>query len=84
MKFRLILLTLLLVSTLALSSCGSDEVKPEVREYIMFTLPNGELIEAEPESYTRWSNSCMEITIEGVTYSVHPSRVAIISKREGK
>lgn len=82
MKLRFILLSTIFVMALALCGCGENDV--DVGGYAIISLPNGEVVEGEVESLTRWTASNTEITIDGITYCVHPLNVAIIEKNEEK
>ena len=80
MKLRFILLSTIFIMSLALCGCGENSV--DVGEYAIISLPNGEVVEGEVESLIRWTASNTEITIDGITYYVHPLNVAIIEKNE--
>jgi hypothetical protein len=72
----IVIVALMLAMLLILVSCG--EVAPEVGEYAIVSLPNGEIIEGEVESITRWTYAYTEVTINGITYGVHPLCIAVI------
>lgn len=75
-------LLVLLVLCVCLSGCGADEDNVDVGSWGMLRLPDGTVVQGEVESLTRWTNSSYEVTINNVTYCVHPSAFAII-KKEG-
>ena len=79
-----ILSAIILSLTLSLSSCWSGESHEDVGKHAMVLLPNGELIEGEIERFSGWEEGAYEITIDGVTYHVHSSRVAIVESEDSK
>ena len=76
MKFRLVLLAIVFVVVICLSSCGGNAV--DVGKYGIVSLPNGDVVEGKIESIIRWTESMTEITIDGITYCVHPFCVAVV------
>lgn len=84
MKHRLILLLAVLLMASFLYGCGSGESSVDVGKHGIVKLPNGDIVEGEVQSITRWSEATLEITIDGYTYTVHPLNVAIIEKGAGE
>lgn len=61
-----------------LSGCGMGESNVDVGGLGMLRLPDGTVIQGEVEALTPWSQSFYEVTIDGVTYRIHPSAFAVI------
>jgi hypothetical protein len=80
MKFKLILLAIVLAAALGSSSCATGTNNVDVGKHAIVSLPNGEVIEGEIESLTRWTSSMNEITIDGITYCVHPLCIAVVGE----
>lgn len=80
-KIKFILLTLVIVLAFGLSSCMGDN-SMDVGKHGIVSLPNGKVVEGEIEALSRWSASTCDITIDGVTYSVHPLCVAVVGESE--
>ena len=81
-KFILFLVVLLLASFLY--GCGSGESSVDVGKHGIVKLPNGDIVEGKVQSITRWSESTLEITIDGNKYVVHPLNVAVIENGVGE
>lgn len=73
-----LLFVIVLILIFALQGCESNNV--DVGKHAIIELPNGTIVEGEVESITRWSASFIEITIDGVTYYIHPINYAIIGE----
>lgn len=43
-------------------------------------LADGTIITGDVDFYHRWSESCFQITIDGVMYTVHPVNVTLIAE----
>lgn len=84
MKNRLILLLAVLLMASFLYGCGLGENSVDVGKHGIVRLPNGDIVEGEVQSITRWSESTLDITIDGNTYTVHPLNVAVIEKGVGE
>ena len=82
MKFKFVLLAIVLLFAICLSSCGNGEKSVDVGYWGIISLPNGSVVEGKIESLTRWSHSMTEITINGKTYCVHPLCVAVVESEE--
>ena len=67
----------ILVSVL-LVGCGKHDV--DVGGTAIISLPNGEVVEGELQSITRWSESCYDVVVDGTKYVVHSKNIAIIVK----
>jgi hypothetical protein len=81
MKIKFILFAILMVLALVLlSGCDIRKASVDIGKYAIISLPNGEVVEGEIESITRWSSSYFEIEINGVEYFVHPLKIAIVGK----
>lgn len=65
-----------------LVGCASGENSIDVRKYAIVKLPNGDIVEGEVQSITRWSASLVDVKIDGKTYSVHPINLAIVYEGE--
>lgn len=82
MKKNVVILLAVMSITLFTTGCGMEEFfeteSSKQKEFAMVRLPNGECKEGYVEEYTRWSNSCIEITMDGTTFIVHPANVAFI------
>lgn len=63
---------------LALSGCGAGENNVDVGSMGMLRLPDGTVVQGEIESLTRWTESMLEVRINGVTYCIHPAVFATI------
>lgn len=72
-------LAILLTLASVLSGCARPEDLPQSTR-AMIQLPNGEVVEGEMSSYSRWSEGWMKIVIDGVTYTVNEINVVIIEK----
>lgn len=73
-------LIIALLALLCLTGCGAGEENVDVGKTGMICLPNGEVIEGEIESLTRWTAANVEVSIDGVTYCVHPAMFAVIEE----
>lgn len=84
-------LCVLLAMVIAATLCGC-EVEPivnhgeNVKGYrsdgieAIVKLADGTIITGCVDFYHRWSESCFQITIDGVIYTVHPVNVTLIAE----
>lgn len=69
------------------TSCSSEMIegsKPSNASpenlYAVFEMADGELIEGKVESYDRYSEACIRLEIDDISYFVHPVNVTLICK----
>ena len=70
----------LAIFLLSLTGCGQGAENVDVGKWGVIELPNGDIVEGEIESLTRWSDSTFEVVIGGTTYCVHPVNFAAYDK----
>lgn len=67
----------------ALTSCGNMQLIDTTYSFerAIVSLPNGEVIEGEVQSWTDYENSDqIQVKIDGKTYLVHSSDIVLISE----
>jgi len=77
----LALAAVLLIGVLILAGCNKQLVDLTYSyEYAIIQLPNGEIVEGKVTSWTDFEDGDqLQIKIDGKTYLVHSSNVALIS-----
>lgn len=83
MKKTLIAIALLIViviSTIIMSGCNMQILDTTYSyEYAYISLPNGEVIEGEVDSWVDYESDAVQVVINGKTYLTHYSNVVLIS-----
>lgn len=77
-----LLVLLMVVTSLAVVSCGNKDVFDTVYSYerAIVTLPDGTIIEGEVENWRDYPDGDqIQVKIDGKTYLVHSSNVVLIS-----
>jgi major membrane immunogen (membrane-anchored lipoprotein) len=80
---RKILFGVVLVSTLLLSACGNKDWFDTTYTYdrAIVSLPDGTIIDGKVDKWTDYEDGDqIQVTIDGVTYLVHSSNIALISE----
>lgn len=82
-KFILILAGVLVIGTL-LASCNAQVVDTKYHfDKAIISLPNGEIVEGEVESWRDYDGSDqIQVKINGTTYFCHHSNVVLIEEAE--
>ena len=79
MKHKLILLVaVLLLAAVVLCGCGKGSV--DAGKHAIIKLANGDIVEGEIQSITRWSESLTTVTIDGIEYCVHPLCISVVGE----
>ena len=78
MKHKFALCVMAALISVSLVGCGENSV--DFGGTAIIKLPNGDIVEGEIQSITRWSASVTEVMIDGTTYTVHPLNLAVIEK----
>lgn len=78
----LLLLIILILSVALLTGCNKQLVDLTYSyEYAIIGLPNGQTVEGKVTSWTDFEDGDqLQVRIDGKTYLVHSSNVALISK----
>lgn len=73
---------LLIFAAAAMAGCGNYEFIDTTYEFdrAILSLPNGEILEGEVESWTDYEDDQLQIKIDGVTYLVHSSDAVLIAE----
>lgn len=80
---KVFIFMMVIAAIFTLSSCGNRQILDTTYsfEQAIVTLPNGELIEGEVESYWKdYEGDQIQVVIDGTTYLVHSSDVVLISE----
>ena len=79
----------LMAVVMVVSLVGCMEGGPQVIDTTLFfdkaiiSLPNGQIIEGEVESWLDFENSDqLQVTVDGVTYLTHASKVVLVEGAE--
>lgn len=82
MKKKLALTVSAIVLTMSLSGCNKQIVDLTYSyERAIISLPNGEVVDGKVQSWTDYEDGDqIQVKIDGVTYLVHASQVALISE----
>ena len=81
MMKRFLAIILLALTLLALTGCNKQLVDLTYSyEYAIICLPNGEVVEGKVSSWTDFEDGDqIQVKIDGKTYLVHSSNIALIS-----
>lgn len=81
MKTRIIATALIMtLIAICFTGCGQGEASVDVGKWAIIALPNGEIVEGEAQGIARWSEECVDVVIDGVTYTVHSYSVAFVER----
>lgn len=82
-KFAIAIGTIVL--TMSLSGCNKQIVDLTYSyERAIISLPNGEVVDGKVQSWTDFEDGDqIQVKIDGVTYLVHSSQAALITRKEG-
>jgi hypothetical protein len=81
MKLKTALFTVLLGVVLLLSGCGNKQIFDTTYTFnrAIIELPNGDIIEGKVDSWRDYEDGDqIQVVIEGKTYLVHSSKIALI------
>lgn len=84
MKKILITILVLMLTAVTLSSCGNYQIFDATYSFdkAIICLPNGEVIEGKVDSWMDFEDGDqIQVKIDGVTYLVHSSDVALIKEK---
>lgn len=75
-------LVLAMLLIFCLTGCGNDEsdVNTNTSMSAIVKLPDGSIVTGEVEDSMRWSESSVEVKIDGVIYNIHSLNVAFIKE----
>ena len=75
-------IALAIVMAIGMTGCGNYDLLDTTWEFnrAILSLPNGELIEGEIESWTDYEGDQLQVKIDGVVYLVHSSDVVLIAE----
>lgn len=84
MKKKLLAAILALGMALSLAGCNRQMIDLTYSyKYAIISLPNGEIIEGEVDSWRDYKDGDqIQITIDGVTYLVHSTDAALMTKEK--
>lgn len=83
MKKKLLAIILGTIMTIVvITGCNKQIIDTTYRyERVQFTLPNGELIEGEVQSWTDYVNGDqIQVKVNGIQYLVHCSNIVLMSE----
>lgn len=82
MKKKLALIVSAIALAMSLSGCNKQIVDVTFSyERAIISLPNGEVVDGKVQSWTDYEDGDqIQVKIDGVTYLVHASQVALISE----
>ena len=81
--FGIIFIIAAMIICACLTSCGNMQIIDTTYSFerAIISLPNGEVIEGEVQSWTDYENSDqIQVKIDGKTYLVHNSDIVLISE----
>lgn len=81
MKKKFAILMVMLAMIAALSGCGNKQVFDTTYNFnrAILSLPDGEIVSGEVQSWNDYEGDQIQVKIDGITYLVHSSNIALIS-----
>ena len=80
---KILIFMMVIAAIFTLSSCGNRQILGTTYSFerAILTLPDGELVEGEVESYWKdYEGDQIQVVIDGTTYLVHSSDIVLISE----
>lgn len=79
---KILIFIMVITAIFTLGSCGNRQILDTTYSFerAILTLPDGELIEGEVESWKDYEGDQIQVVIDGKTYLVHSSDVVLISE----
>ena len=81
-KIYTIILTLALMFTM--TACGNMQILDTTFTFdkAIVSLPNGEIVEGKVDSWRDYDGDQIQVVIDGTTYLVHSSNIALMASEE--